>query len=125
VWCRSNFRELVRESSASADKDMVDRPDLDRHVFCRVLEDCGHVALDRHGCAFCFVVTLRRTLRRCLPLVARLMLTGTAPRQHTSLATAGVATVCACNWVGAPRASRAHGAALHWLRQLDGTRGRV
>ena len=24
---------------------------MDKHVFCRVLEDCGHVELDDEGCA--------------------------------------------------------------------------
>ena len=43
---------MVRESSASETKDMVDEPDLNRHVFCRVLEDCGSVAVDNAGCAW-------------------------------------------------------------------------
>lgn len=30
---------------------MVESPAMDKHVFCRVLEDCGHVELDDEGCA--------------------------------------------------------------------------
>ena len=52
--CR-NFQDLVKESSASAGKDMVDRPAMDKHVFCRVLEDCGHVELDDEGCALLWI----------------------------------------------------------------------
>ena len=46
-----NFESMVKESSASERKDMVDAPDLERHVFCSVLEDCGSVAIDETGCA--------------------------------------------------------------------------
>lgn len=37
------FDGMARESSESDRKDMVDHPDLERHVFCRVLEDCGDI----------------------------------------------------------------------------------
>lgn len=53
--CCRNFQDLVKESSASAGKDMVDRPAMDKHVFCRVLEDCGHVELDDEGCALLWI----------------------------------------------------------------------
>mmetsp|Transcript_1880 Transcript_1880/g.5497 ORF Transcript_1880/g.5497 Transcript_1880/m.5497 type:complete len:229 (+) Transcript_1880:305-991(+) len=41
-----NFTSMAKQSSASPDKDMVDRPDLEAHVFCRVLDDVGEVATD-------------------------------------------------------------------------------
>lgn len=43
------FSSLVRQASAHPGKDMVPAPDLDRHVFCRVLEDRGNVTVDEEG----------------------------------------------------------------------------
>ena len=43
------FSSLVRQAAAHAQKDMVPAPDLDRHVFCRVLEDRGNVTVDEEG----------------------------------------------------------------------------
>jgi GINS complex subunit 4 len=43
------FASLVRSAGASAAKDLVPAPCLDRHVFCRVLEDRGHVTVDDEG----------------------------------------------------------------------------
>ncbi|PSC76212.1 DNA replication complex GINS SLD5 [Micractinium conductrix] len=43
------FSSLVRQAAAHAEKDMVPAPDLDRHVFCRVLEDRGNVTVDEEG----------------------------------------------------------------------------
>lgn len=44
------FSSLVRQAAAHPEKDMVPRPDLDKHVFCRVLEDRGQVPVDDAGC---------------------------------------------------------------------------
>lgn len=44
---------MAKQSSASPDKDMVDRPDLEAHVFCRVLDDVGEVATDDNACVHC------------------------------------------------------------------------
>ena len=30
---------------------MIDAPDVESHVFCRVLTDCGAIAVDSYGCA--------------------------------------------------------------------------
>lgn len=38
-----SFEAMAKECSESETKDMVDKPDLESHVFCRVLEDCGDV----------------------------------------------------------------------------------
>ncbi|KAI7837340.1 hypothetical protein COHA_008855 [Chlorella ohadii] len=43
------FSSLVRQAAAHPQKDMVPAPDLDRHVFCRVLEDRGNVTVDEEG----------------------------------------------------------------------------
>lgn len=43
------FSSLVRQASAHPGKDMVPAPNLDRHVFCRVLEDRGNVTVDEEG----------------------------------------------------------------------------
>ncbi|KAL6785440.1 hypothetical protein ACKKBG_A00255 [Auxenochlorella protothecoides x Auxenochlorella symbiontica] len=43
------FSSLVRQAAAHPEKDMVPRPDLDKHVFCRVLEDRGQVPVDDAG----------------------------------------------------------------------------
>ena len=43
------FASIVRSAGASAAKDLVPAPCLDRHVFCRVLEDRGHVTVDEEG----------------------------------------------------------------------------
>lgn len=39
----------VRSAGASSAKDLVPAPNLDKHVFCRVLEDRGHVTVDEEG----------------------------------------------------------------------------
>lgn len=52
--CR-NFNSLVKESAASEQRDMIDSPDVESHVFCRVLTDCGAIAVDNHGCASLFL----------------------------------------------------------------------
>ena len=43
------FSSLVRQAAAHPGKDMVPAPDLDAHVFCRVLEDRGSVTVDEEG----------------------------------------------------------------------------
>lgn len=48
--CR-NFDSLVKKSAASDERDMIDAPDIESHVFCRVLTDCGAIVVDNHGCA--------------------------------------------------------------------------
>ncbi len=45
------FASLVQQSNASEGHDMLSAPDLDRHVFVRVLEDRGAVDLDPDGSA--------------------------------------------------------------------------
>ena len=45
----ASFTNFVKESDSSASKDMVTEPDLETHVFCRVLEDQGLVELDDSG----------------------------------------------------------------------------
>ena len=51
VRWRRNFNGMAKASTASAEKDMVDRPNLESHVFCRVLDDIGEVATDDNRCA--------------------------------------------------------------------------
>ena len=43
------FASLVRQVGAQPEKDMMPAPDLDKHVFCRVLEDLGQVPVDEDG----------------------------------------------------------------------------
>jgi GINS complex subunit 4 len=43
------FSSLVRQASAHPSKDMVPAPHVDRHVFCRVMEDRGEVEVDEEG----------------------------------------------------------------------------
>ncbi len=45
------FNSLVRQSNVSEGHDMLSAPNLDAHVFVRVLEDRGAVNLDPEGCA--------------------------------------------------------------------------
>ena len=45
------FQGATRQSNVSEGYDMMTRPDLDKHVFMRVLEDRGAVELDAEGCA--------------------------------------------------------------------------
>jgi hypothetical protein len=52
-WVRRNFNSLVKQSAASEQKDMMEAPELRTHVFCRVTEDIGAVAVDDNGCKFC------------------------------------------------------------------------
>lgn len=47
-----SFSSLVRQTSADTAKDMLTPPDLNRHIFCRVLRDLGSVQLDDKGCAW-------------------------------------------------------------------------
>lgn len=44
------FNSLVRQSNVSEGHDMLSAPNLDAHVFVRVLEDRGAVNLDPEGC---------------------------------------------------------------------------
>lgn len=44
-----SFQSLVKESANSETKDTIPTPDFDVHVFCRVLEDCGHIPIDSQG----------------------------------------------------------------------------
>lgn len=43
------FSSLVRQVAAQTEKDMMPMPDLDKHVFCRVLGDLGQVPVDEQG----------------------------------------------------------------------------
>ena len=43
------FQELTQQSEAGAPKDTFPGPNLDRHIFCRVLEDRGTVNLGNDG----------------------------------------------------------------------------
>jgi hypothetical protein len=43
------FNSIVRSAGANSQKDLVPTPNLDKHVFCRVLEDRGHVTVDEEG----------------------------------------------------------------------------
>ena len=43
------FQELTQQSEASAPNDTFPQPNLDKHVFCRVLEDRGTVDLGNDG----------------------------------------------------------------------------
>ena len=45
------FRATTKQSNVSETYDMMTRPDLDKHVFMRVLEDRGAVELDADGWA--------------------------------------------------------------------------
>ena len=47
----AEFQGATRQSNVSESYDMMTRPDLDKHVFMRVLEDRGAVELDAEGCA--------------------------------------------------------------------------
>ncbi len=44
-----NFNSLVKQSAVSERKDMMEAPELRTHVFCRVTEDIGAVAVDDTG----------------------------------------------------------------------------
>jgi hypothetical protein len=44
------FNSLVRQSNVSEGHDMLSAPNLEAHVFVRVLEDRGAVNLDPEGC---------------------------------------------------------------------------
>lgn len=43
------FRATTKQSNVSESYDMMTRPNLDKHVFLRVLEDRGAVELDAEG----------------------------------------------------------------------------
>jgi hypothetical protein len=45
------FRATTKQSNVSETYDIMTRPDLDKHVFMRVLEDRGAVELDADGWA--------------------------------------------------------------------------
>ena len=45
------FEQLVKQTSTGSVKDTMPMPNLDQHVFCKVLEDRGPVELDEQGCA--------------------------------------------------------------------------
>ena len=51
-----NFNSLVKQSAVSERKDMMEAPELRTHVFCRVTEDVGAVAVDDSGQASCPVL---------------------------------------------------------------------
>ena len=40
------YEDLTQQSSSGTRKDTFPRPNLDKHVFCKVLEDRGTVDLD-------------------------------------------------------------------------------
>ncbi|KAK9838765.1 hypothetical protein WJX74_002924 [Apatococcus lobatus] len=44
-----DFKGLLRQSSVSDANDTLARPNLDTHVFCKVLEDQGNVEVDDNG----------------------------------------------------------------------------
>eukprot|EP00775_Hariotina_reticulata_P007437 gene7437-7646_t len=39
-----HYASLVKRYEAEADKKLLDKPDLNKYVFCKVLQDCGQVA---------------------------------------------------------------------------------
>ena len=43
------FNQLAKQSEASEGRDMIPEPDLSKHVFCHVIEDCGAIELDDQG----------------------------------------------------------------------------
>ena len=43
------FRDIVKQSLMSSGGDMMPTPDLEKHVFCRVLSDRGTVELNVDG----------------------------------------------------------------------------
>lgn len=43
------FGSIVKQSNVSEGNDMLSAPDLDAHVFARVLEDRGAIELDPEG----------------------------------------------------------------------------
>ena len=45
------FQDLTQQSETGTAKDTFPQPQLDRHIFCRVLEDRGTVDLGNDGCA--------------------------------------------------------------------------
>lgn len=45
------FRATTKQSNVSETYDMMTRPDMDKYVFMRVLEDRGAVELDAEGWA--------------------------------------------------------------------------
>ena len=45
------FQDLTQQYETGPAKDTFPQPHLDRHVFCRVLEDRGTVDLGNDGCA--------------------------------------------------------------------------
>ena len=40
------FEDLTQQTASGPSKDTFPRPNLDKHIFCRVLEDKGTVDLD-------------------------------------------------------------------------------
>jgi len=43
------FRATTKQSNVSETYDMMTRPNMDKHVFMRVLEDRGDIELDADG----------------------------------------------------------------------------
>lgn len=43
------YQDLTKQSLMGGERDMVDKPDLDAHVFCLVLSDRGTVELTDDG----------------------------------------------------------------------------
>ena len=58
------FNSLVRQSNVSEGHDMLSAPDLDAHVFVRVLEDRGAITLDPEGCAHSLICGVQGLAQR-------------------------------------------------------------
>lgn len=43
------FKDIAKQSSGSTRGDMIPVPHQDKHVFCRVLADRGHVDMNAAG----------------------------------------------------------------------------
>lgn len=43
------FKDIAKQSAGSVRGDMIPVPDLDKHVFCRVLADRGYVEMNNAG----------------------------------------------------------------------------
>jgi hypothetical protein len=89
------FSSAVRQSNMSEGNDMLMVPNLDKHVFVRVLEDRGTIDLDPDGCVHIFLICMGILITTCyiyLPPVVweargnTQSLTGQAPGQGVSAA---------------------------------------
>lgn len=89
------FRATTKQSNVSETYDMMTRPDLDKHVFMRVLEDRGAVELDADGwaCPHSQVLYYRSCIKGCMCILencgvvellagARCMLKGPQEASH-------------------------------------------